>query len=85
MTVSSRVAGSGSHDAEIGDHPRGSLGLDAERARLLAAVAVAERGDEVELVDEGALRLRHDDEDLAAAAAISGAPPPPGSRTFGSS
>ena len=44
----------------------GPLVLIAEPGAVVAALAVAERGDEVELVDEAARRLPHDDEDLAA-------------------
>ena len=56
----------GLEHAEIGDEPRRALGLHAEPRAMVAALAVAERGDEIELVDEAALALRHDDENLAA-------------------
>ena len=65
-TVISLVSRIGLEDAEIGDELGRPLGLDAEPRAVIAALAVAERGDEVELLDEAARRLAHDDEDLAA-------------------
>src|SRR5690348_13801697 len=53
-------------DAEIGDQPGRPLGPDAEPRAVIAALAVAERGEEVDLLDEAALEVVHDDEDLAA-------------------
>ncbi len=50
---------------------------------MVAALAVAERGDEVELVDEAAPALAMMMKISPHEMAISGAPPPPGSRTFG--
>ena len=51
---------------QIGDQLGRALGLDAELGAAVAARDVADRGDEIELVDEAALALRHDDENLAA-------------------
>ena len=65
-TVISLVSRVGLEDREIGDELGRALGLDAEPGALVAALAVAERGDEIELADEAARRLPHDDEDLAA-------------------
>src|SRR5215467_1581657 len=53
-------------DAEIGNQPGRSLGLDAEARAVIAALAVTERGEEVDLLDEAAFEVVHDDEDLAA-------------------
>ena len=62
----------------------GPLVVTPSAARLARPVAVAERGDEVELVDEAraatcAMVMKISPQWMA----ISGAPPPPGSRTFG--
>src|SRR5262249_53114932 len=50
--------------AEIGDQLGRALGLDAELLTRVAAGAVAERGEEVDLLDEAALAVAHDDENL---------------------
>ena len=68
MTVISLVAGIGLEDREIGDELGRPLGREAQPGAVIAAFAVAERGDEVELLDEAARRLAHDDENLAAGA-----------------
>ena len=44
----------GLEDAEIGDELGRALGLEAEARAVVAALAVAERGEEVELLDEAA-------------------------------
>ena len=56
----------GLEDAKVGDHPGRPLRPDAESLAASRPLAVAERGDERQLVDESARRHRHGDEDLAA-------------------
>ena len=58
--------GIGLHDAKIGDHPRRPGARRAGAQARVAALAVAERGDERQILDERALAHRHGDEDLAA-------------------
>ena len=64
----------GLQDAEIGDEPGRALGAQAEPRPMLAALAMPQRGDEVEPLDEVSFRLAHDDENLAAAGADLGRP-----------
>ena len=73
----------GFEHAKIGDEAGRPLGLHAQAGAVIAAIAMAKRGDEIELLHEAALALRHGDEnfpardgDLRGAAAA-------GSRTFG--
>src|SRR6266508_1260305 len=58
--------GTGLEHGEIGDELGRALGRNTLPRAVAAALAVAERGDEVELLDEAAPVLAHDDEDLAA-------------------
>src|SRR6185503_3481344 len=53
---------------EIGDQLGRTLGRESHPGPVIAAFAVAERGHEVELLDEAARRMAHDDENLAAGA-----------------
>ena len=64
-TVNSLVSGSGCQTREVGDQQRRALGVDAEPLAMVAAVAMAERGVEVDLLDHAAQRLLHGDVDLA--------------------
>src|SRR5215813_5496098 len=52
--------------AEVCDQLGWPLGLEPEAGAMIAALAVAHGGDEIELRRKGARRLVHDDEDLAA-------------------
>ena len=65
-TVSSLLTASGSMTHRSVTSRVGPLGRHAEPLAMAGAIAVAQRGDEIELVDERALALRHDDEHLAA-------------------
>src|SRR6476469_7868683 len=53
-------------DAEVGDQSGRPLGGYAELLAVAAAIAVPERGEEVELLHKAAFALIHDDGDLAA-------------------
>ena len=56
----------GLENTEIRDQPRRALRFHAKIFAMLAAFAMTERRDEIELVHKAALALRHDDENLAA-------------------
>ena len=66
MTVISLVAGSRLEDRQIGDELGRALGLEAQAGAVIAALAMAERSDEVDAFDKAARRLAHDDENLTA-------------------
>src|SRR5207344_1767897 len=53
-------------NGEIGDQSGRTFRLHSELASAVAARYVTDRSDEIELVDEAPLALRHDNEDLAA-------------------
>src|SRR5690606_13712041 len=53
-------------DREVGDQQRRAFRGEAELLPVVAAGAVAEGGEEIDLVDKTAPRLLHGDEDLAA-------------------
>jgi hypothetical protein len=52
--------------AQVRNQPGRALGLDPKAGPVVAAFALAERGDEVELLHETAPAVGHDDEDFAA-------------------
>src|SRR5262249_28535456 len=58
----------GLKDAEVGDQPGRALGREPKPRAMVAALAMAHGGDEVELLGKSARRLAHDDEYLAAGA-----------------
>jgi hypothetical protein len=83
VTVISRVSGSGSNTQRSVISRVGPLVFTPSRSRPARRLAVAERGDEIELRHEAALDCAMMMKISPQEVAISGAPPPPGSRTFG--
>ncbi len=62
------AAGFRLHDAQVGDDRHRPLARQAEALARVAALAMADRGDEGQLVDEGAVRLLEDDQHFLGAA-----------------
>ena len=75
-TVNSRVCGVSSPDGKIGDQHGGSLHVHAKSAAVIAALAVTERGKEVDLFD-------HARNDCFIVMNIRCDAPPPGRRVTG--
>ena len=66
VSTSSRRLGVGLEDAEVGDHAGRALAAQAELLAVARAGPVADRGDEVDLLDERAGALAHDHDHLPA-------------------